>query len=130
MARRRMEISAFDPGAGPTGFDGFGIVGLFEAEAAHDWRAQKTQGILTCAPGPLKTTRRRQRSPRALGQGVFLERCGGLCYTNDTFHLLRGEVMATGRDKDRKTRKKHRKNVKRMKALAKARRGSRKGKKG
>jgi hypothetical protein len=39
--------------------------------------------------------------------------------------------MATGRDKDRKTRKKHRKNVKRMKALAKARRGSiKKGKKG
>ena len=38
--------------------------------------------------------------------------------------------MATGRDKDRKTRKKHGKNVKRMKALAKARMGSKKGKKG
>ena len=63
-------------------------------------------------------------------QGMFLERCAGLCYTNGTFHLLRGDVMATGRDKDRKTRKKHRKNVKRMKALAKARRGSRKSKKG
>jgi hypothetical protein len=62
--------------------------------------------------------------------GLFLERCAGLCYTNATFHLLRGHVMATGRDKDRKTRKKHRKNVKRMKALAKARRGSKKGKKG
>jgi hypothetical protein len=44
--------------------------------------------------------------------------------------FLRGVNMATGRDKDRKTRKKHRKNVKRMKALAKARRGSKKGKKG
>jgi hypothetical protein len=30
--------------------------------------------------------------------------------------------MATGREKDRKTRKKHRKNVARMKALAIARR--------
>jgi hypothetical protein len=38
--------------------------------------------------------------------------------------------MATGRDKDRKTRKKHRKNVTRMKALAKARRGGKRGKKG
>lgn len=63
-------------------------------------------------------------------QGRFLERCGGLCYINGSFHLLRGDIMATGRDKDRKTRKKHRKNVKRMKALAKARRGSKKGKKG
>jgi hypothetical protein len=62
--------------------------------------------------------------------GLFLERCAGLCYTSGTFHLLRGDIMATGRDKDRKTRKKHRKNVKRMKALAKARRGSKKGKKG
>jgi hypothetical protein len=35
--------------------------------------------------------------------------------------------MATGREKDRKTRKKHRKNVARVKALATARRG--KGKK-
>jgi hypothetical protein len=62
--------------------------------------------------------------------GVFLVRAPGLCYTNATFHHLRGDVMATGRDKDRKTRKKHRKNVKRMKALAKARRGSKRGKKG
>ena len=38
--------------------------------------------------------------------------------------------MATGRDKDRKTREKHRKNVNRMKALAKGRRGSKRGKKG
>ena len=38
-----------------------------------------------------------------------------------------GETMATGREKDRKTRKKHRKNVARVKALAKARRS--KGKK-
>jgi hypothetical protein len=38
--------------------------------------------------------------------------------------------MATGRDEDRKTREKHRKNIKRMKALAKARRGSKRGKKG
>jgi hypothetical protein len=38
--------------------------------------------------------------------------------------------MATGREKDRKTRKKHRKNVTRMKALAKARRGTKKGRKG
>ena len=44
--------------------------------------------------------------------------------------FLRGDVMATGRDKDRKTREKHRKNIKRMKALAKARRGSKRGKKG
>jgi hypothetical protein len=33
-----------------------------------------------------------------------------------------GETMATGREKDRKTRKKHRKNVARVKALAVARR--------
>ncbi len=33
-----------------------------------------------------------------------------------------GETMATGREKDRKTRKKHRKNVERVKALATARR--------
>jgi hypothetical protein len=47
------------------------------------------------------------------------------------FTLYYGDDMATGRDKDRKTRKKHRKNVKRVKALAKARRGSsKKGKKG
>jgi hypothetical protein len=38
--------------------------------------------------------------------------------------------MATGREKDRKTRKKHRKNVQRMKTLAKGRRGTNKGKKG
>jgi hypothetical protein len=38
--------------------------------------------------------------------------------------------MATGRDKDRKTREKHRKNVNRMKALVKGRRGSKRGKKG
>ena len=63
--------------------------------------------------------------------GVFLERRAGLCYTNGTFHLFCEETfMATGRDKDRKTREKHRKNVKRMKALAKARRGSKRGKKG
>jgi len=54
-----------------------------------------------------------------------------LCYTNGTFHHCCEEMcMATGRDKDRKTREKHRKNVKRMKALAKARRGSKRGKKG
>jgi hypothetical protein len=40
-----------------------------------------------------------------------------------------GEIMATGREKDRKTRKKHRKNVARVKALATARRGK-KSKKG
>ena len=32
------------------------------------------------------------------------------------------ELMARGREKDRKTRKKHRKNIKRVKRLAKARR--------
>jgi len=37
--------------------------------------------------------------------------------------------MATGREKDRKTKKKHRKNVERVKALATARRGK-KSKKG
>jgi hypothetical protein len=37
--------------------------------------------------------------------------------------------MATGREKDRKTKKKHRKSVARVKALAVARRGK-KGKKG
>ena len=48
------------------------------------------------------------------------------------FHFLQlGETMATGREKDRKTRKKHRKNVARVKALVTARRGkSKKGKKG
>ena len=67
----------------------------------------------------------------AWAQALFLEGTEGLCYTNR--HLppfLRGDVMATGRDKDRKTREKHRKNIKRMKALAKARRGSKRGKKG
>jgi hypothetical protein len=43
--------------------------------------------------------------------------------------LQLGEIMATGREKDRKTRKKHRKNVARVKALATARRGK-KSKKG
>jgi hypothetical protein len=39
--------------------------------------------------------------------------------------------MATGREKDRKTRKKHRKNVARVKALVTARRGKiKKSKKG
>ena len=39
-------------------------------------------------------------------------------------HFLQlGEIMATGREKDRKTKKKHRKNVARVKALATARRG-------
>jgi len=48
------------------------------------------------------------------------------------FHFLRfGETMATGREKDRKTRKKHRKNVARVKALVTAGRGkAKKGKKG
>ena len=44
------------------------------------------------------------------------------------FHFLQfGENMATGREKDRKTRKKHRKNVERVKALVTASRS--KGKK-
>jgi len=38
--------------------------------------------------------------------------------------------MATGREKDRKTRKKHLKNMARVKALATARRGNKKSKKG
>ena len=48
------------------------------------------------------------------------------------FHFLQfGETMATGREKDRKTRKKHRKSVARVKALATARRSkSKKHKKG
>ena len=44
------------------------------------------------------------------------------------FHFLQfGETMATGREKDRKTRKKHRKSVARVKALVTA--GRSKGKK-
>jgi len=67
----------------------------------------------------------------AWAQALFLEGTEGLCYTNGTFHHFCEETcMATGRDKDRKTREKHRKNIKRMKALAKARRGSKRGKKG
>lgn len=67
----------------------------------------------------------------AWAQALFLEGTEGLCYTNGTFHHFCEETcMATGRDKDRKTREKHRKNVNRMKALAKARRGSKRGKKG
>ena len=60
-----------------------------------------------------------------------------MCYTDShkarasaslCFNFLQfGETMATGREKDRKTRKKHRKNVARVKALASARRS--KGKK-
>ncbi len=60
-----------------------------------------------------------------------------MCYTDShkarardsfRFHFLQfGETMATGREKDRKTRKKHRKNVARVKALVTARRS--KGKK-
>jgi hypothetical protein len=48
------------------------------------------------------------------------------------FHFLQfGETMATGREKDRKTRKKHRKNVARVKALVTARRSkAKKSKKG
>jgi hypothetical protein len=48
------------------------------------------------------------------------------------FHFLQfGETMATGREKDRKTRKKHRKNVARVKALTTARRSkAKKSKKG
>ena len=48
---------------------------------------------------------------------------GSFCFQDLQF----GETMATGREKDRKTRKKHRKNVARVKALATARRA--KGKK-
>jgi hypothetical protein len=65
----------------------------------------------------------------------------GVCYTDAhkarargsfRFHFLQfGETMATGREKDRKTRKKHRKNVARVKALAIARRSkAKKSKKG
>ena len=60
-----------------------------------------------------------------------------MCYTDShkaredrygsTINFLLGETMATGREKDRKTRKKHRKNVARMKALTIARKA--KGKK-
>ena len=60
-----------------------------------------------------------------------------MCYTDprkarargsSRFHFLQfGETMATGREKDRKTRKKHRKNVARVKALVTA--GRSKGKK-
>ena len=64
-----------------------------------------------------------------------------MCYTDShkarakgsfRFHFLQlGETMATGREKDRKTRKKHRKNVARVKALVTTRRSkSKKGKKG
>ena len=79
---------------------------------------------------PQGNERRTARRECVRWTGLFLERTQGLCYTNGTFHLLRGDIMATGRDKDRKTRNKHRKNVKRMKALAKARRGGKRGKKG
>ena len=47
-------------------------------------------------------------------------RRGGLA---EEFTCRSGEFMATGREKDRKTRRKHRKNVARKKGLAKARRG-------
>ena len=64
-----------------------------------------------------------------------------MCYTDShkagargsfRFHLLQfGETMATGREKDRKTRKKHRKNVARVKALTAVRRSkAKKSKKG
>ncbi|MEP6935743.1 MAG: hypothetical protein ABI988_17685, partial [Nitrospirota bacterium] len=53
--------------------------------------------------------------------------CRAVCYTDShtarakgslRFHFLQfGETMATGREKDRKTKKKHRKNVARVKAL-------------
>jgi hypothetical protein len=70
-----------------------------------------------------------------------LEGCRAVCYTDPhkarargsfRFHFLQfGETMATGREKDRKTRKKHRKNVARVKALTTARRSkAKKGKKG
>src|SRR5215467_2710103 len=130
VSRRGVEISSFDPGSGPTGFNGFGIVSLVEAEAAHVSREKKTRGILTWVLGPLKATKGHSAARVVRWTGLFLERTQGLCYTNGSFHLLRGDAMATGRDKDRKTRKKHRKNVKRMKALAKARRGGKRGKKG
>jgi hypothetical protein len=61
---------------------------------------------------------------------AFLRANQACVIPSPTSTFLQGDVMATGRDKDRKTRKKHRKNVKRMKALGKARRGSKKGKKG
>ena len=67
-----------------------------------------------------------------------LEGCRAVCYTDShkararasfRFHFLQfGETMATGREKDRKTRKKHRKNVARVKALVTTARRS-KGKK-
>jgi hypothetical protein len=38
-----MEISSFDPGSGPTGFNGFGIVGFVEAEAVHVSRERKRE---------------------------------------------------------------------------------------
>ncbi len=70
-----------------------------------------------------------------------LEGCRAVCYTDPhkarakdsfRFHFLQfGETMATGREKDRKTRKKHRKNIARKKALVTASRGkAKKGKKG
>ncbi len=59
---------------------------------------------------------------------------GSPCYTFAALEQVRtlterdAEIMARGREKDRKTRRKHRKNIQRLKALAKARR-SKKGKK-
>jgi hypothetical protein len=48
-----------------------------------------------------------------------------------SFLLARGDNMARGREKDRKTRKKHRKNQERLKRVARARRAAAKrGKRG
>ena len=60
---------------------------------------------------------------------MLYRRAHGEGSSPETSTLCLENVMATGRDKDRKTRRKHRKNVARKKALAKARRGK-KGKKG
>ena len=70
---------------------------------------------------------------------LSLRGCRAVCYTDRhramgsfRFHFLQfGETMATGREKDRKTRKKHRKNVARVKVLATAGRSkAKKSKKG
>ncbi len=91
----------------------------------------EVQDILACRCMPLKATE---------GQ-TLLEGCEAVCYTDShkararssfRFHFSPfGETMATGREKDRKTRKKHRKNVARVKTLATVRRSkAKKSKKG
>lgn len=123
-----MEQAGIDPALVPAIFDIVGTVRFVELWRGHGLEAcgSRRGRILTCEDRALKA-----REGERLSRLWSMEQ---LCYTTRGLGDVqegrprtgnpRGEIMARGREKDRKVRKKHRKNVERVKRLARTRRAA------